>query len=64
MASPFRYRKKARKRWRKIAKRSEKLANELEVRGASPDWVASSRRSAESLQKLSRSQRKKKQKCR
>ena len=61
MGSPFRYRKKERKRLRRHAKKEILAADSFEAKGIEP-FAAVSRRSAERMLKMARTKRRKKSK--
>jgi hypothetical protein len=61
MGSPFRYRKKERKRLRRHAKKEILAAEKFEAEGTEP-WAAVSRRMAELSVKMARAKRPKKSK--
>lgn len=62
MGSPFRYRKKERKRLRRHAKKEIAAAEKFEAEGINP-YAAVSRRMAERSLRMARAKRRKKSKC-
>jgi hypothetical protein len=62
MASPFRYNKKARKRWRQNAKSARKRADKFEAEGIKTPFVSGLRSSADLCVRMAQMKRRKKTK--
>ena len=62
IGSPFRYRKKERKRWRRRAKKNVMLAEKFEAEGVKLDFAAGSRRMAAVNASMALAKRRKKSK--
>ena len=62
MSSPFRYRKKERKRWRRSAQKATIWAEKREAEGVKPEFAALSRRMAACDKRMSLARRRKKAK--
>jgi hypothetical protein len=60
MSSPFRFKKKERKRWLRSAKKSVIAADKIESEGTNPDAVVVWRRHAELSTRIARAKRRKK----
>ena len=62
MGSPFRYKKKERKRWRRRAQQAMVWAEKREAEGVKPEFAALSRRMAAFDKRMSLARRRKKAK--